>query len=98
MPSQKFQRKKEDFICTHCGTKIVGDGYTNHCSKCLWSRHVDINPGDRAANCQGMMKPMSVEVEGDKYYILHQCEVCGYKKRNQTKPEDNFEVILSLCS
>ena len=24
------------------------NGYTNHCSQCLWSKHVDINPGDRS--------------------------------------------------
>ena len=33
---------------------MKGNGYTNHCPKCLWSKHVDINPGDRGANEQAL--------------------------------------------
>jgi hypothetical protein len=58
-----FTKTVEDFVCEHCGEKVVGDGYTNHCPKCLWSKHVDINPGDRASECQGMMKPINVDVQ-----------------------------------
>ncbi|MBU3901416.1 RNHCP domain-containing protein, partial [Patescibacteria group bacterium] len=50
MQSKKFQRKIEDFVCGHCGPKIKGTGYTDHCPKCLWSQHVDVNPGDRQAD------------------------------------------------
>jgi hypothetical protein len=46
---RNFQRCKEDFRCGHCGHLERGDGYTNHCTACLWSAHVDIQPGDRAA-------------------------------------------------
>ena len=58
-----FQKTVEDFICEHCGNKVAGDGYTNHCPNCLWSKHVDVNPGDRAAICGGMMKAVKVETE-----------------------------------
>ena len=62
---RKFQRKKEDFICENCNKKVKGDGYTNHCPACLWSKHVDINPGDRLAECKGMMKPIGLDKKGD---------------------------------
>ena len=42
--AQNFKRKIEDFVCGNCGEKIKGDGYTNHCLQCLWSKHVDITP------------------------------------------------------
>jgi len=58
---KKFQRQKEDFVCGECGTTVSGTGYTNHCPQCLWSMHVDVNPGDRAAACGGMMEPKKVE-------------------------------------
>ena len=35
----------EDFECGHFGHSETGDGYANHCSVLLWSRHVDVMPG-----------------------------------------------------
>ena len=61
MTARSFQRRIENFVCEHCGEKVIGDGYTNHCPKCLWSKHVDVNPGDRMAHCGGMMKPEALE-------------------------------------
>ncbi len=97
MDSKKFIRTKEDFVCGHCGASVQGNGFTNHCPKCLWSKHVDINPGDRAAECQGLMQPVSVEKSGDTYSITHQCSICGYEKRNKVSPEDDFELVINLA-
>ena len=96
MQSKKFQRHKEDFICDRCGFIVTGDGYTNHCPKCLWSKHVDLAPGDRAAVCQGMMMPIGVEFKKDEYIIIHKCVRCGFRKKNKAAKEDNFEAILQL--
>jgi hypothetical protein len=98
METKKFQRTKEDFACEHCGFIIHGSGYTNHCPNCLWSKHVDINPGDRQATCQGMMEPIGVELKGGEYSILHRCVRCGFMRRNKTSKEDNFESLLQLSS
>ena len=56
-----FTKTVEDFNCAHCGAVVHGNGYTNHCPHCLYSRHVDNNPGDRLATCGGMMRPISDE-------------------------------------
>lgn len=96
--SRKFQRTTEDFACEKCGNSVRGSGYTNHCSKCLWSKHVDINPGDRLAKCQGLMEPIGIEVKGGGYVILHRCVICHSIKRNKASSGDNFEAILQLSS
>lgn len=94
--SRKFRRTKEDFVCRNCGVEIRGTGYTNHCPKCLWSLHVDENPGDRQALCKGLMEPSGVDMKDGQYVIIHRCLVCGAKKRNKMSPQDNFEAILEI--
>jgi hypothetical protein len=94
--SQKFQKKVEDFICEHCGEQVFGDGYTNHCPRCLWSKHVDINPGDRAATCGGLMVPEETVLEHGVQHLVHRCRRCGYIKKNKVSPQDNFEALLTL--
>ncbi len=95
---RQFQRTKEDFTCEQCGAFVRGSGYTNHCPQCLWSKHVDVNPGDRQAACQGRMQPISVDTSGGKYSILQRCTVCGHERRNKTSPDDSFEAILQVSS
>ena len=96
---KNFIRKKEDFVCEVCGAKVIGTGYTNHCPKCLWSKHVDQDvPGDRLATCQGLMEPAGVEFLHGKYTLIHRCQKCAKTSRNKTSSEDNFEKILYLSS
>ena len=71
--SATFIRKTEDFVCENCGQEVKGNGYTNHCPRCLYSKHVDINPGDRASDCGGLMKPVAVELRhGERIIIVPQ--------------------------
>ena len=96
----KFTRKIEDFVCEHCGAKIKGDGFTNHCPVCLWSKHVDLSPGDREASCQGMMEPVRIE-KGNRereYILVHRCVKCGYEKRNKTNDNDDFDELLKVTN
>ena len=95
---KNFTRRIEDFICDECGTFVKGNGYTNHCPECLSSKHVDINPGDRAATCQGTMYATAVEVKGAEQYIVHRCVVCGHTRRNKVSPNDNFNAILAASN
>lgn len=91
-----FKRRKEDFRCGQCGYLVEGNGYTNHCPKCLYSKHVDIYPGDRAAQCGGLMEPVGIELEKGEQQLIHRCLVCGHEKKNKTVPQDDFEALLSL--
>ena len=97
MASRKFQRRIEDFRCEHCGTFVKGDGYTNHCPKCLWSKHVDIHPGDRANTCGGLMRPIRTEGTVAAYSIVHDCVRCGATARNTFGKNDNVEALLDTA-
>ncbi|MDO8552689.1 MAG: RNHCP domain-containing protein [bacterium] len=94
---KRFQRKIEDFTCEHCGEKIIGDGYTNHCPHCLWSKHVDVNPGDRGSACGGMMKPVRIEGTVAAYFIIHKCIKCGVERRNIFGKKDSIEAMLDIA-
>ena len=94
----RFTKKKEDFTCAVCGEKVMGNGYTNHCPKCLSSLHVDINPGDRACDCGGIMLAIGLEHRNGRDYILHKCQKCGFERKNQTSPHDDFRAILALSN
>ncbi|MFZ2594064.1 MAG: RNHCP domain-containing protein [Minisyncoccia bacterium] len=91
-----FVRMKEDFVCEHCATAVKGDGYTNHCPKCLWSKHVDVYPGDRMSECGGMMKPTGAEIEKGEWILVNTCEKCGHKKRNRTHKSDSFDALAKI--
>lgn len=91
-----FIRTKEDFTCEKCGFFVEGSGYTNHCPKCLWSKHVDIDPGDRLATCQGLMEPVGVETRGREHFILHKCIICGHERPNGVAKEDDFGEVVRL--
>lgn len=95
---KKFSRFIEDFICEHCQKQVKGNGYTNHCPYCLYSKHVDQNPGDRSATCHGLMEPIAVEVKGDQYILTHRCQKCQTIKRNKSASNDDFSAILQLMA
>ena len=96
-PDTMFKRQVEDFQCAHCGVPVKGNGYTNHCPHCLYSKHVDIHPGDRKAECQGLMEPILLERESGEEKLTHRCLVCGHTKKNRVSAQDNFEALLVLA-
>ena len=95
---KRFTKRIEDFTCAHCGARVSGNGYTNHCPHCLYSRHVDNQPGDRASTCGGMVKPISVEKSGNDFIITHKCEKCGKVIRQHASENDDMDAIISLST
>ncbi len=93
-----FKKTKEDFKCQNCGFVTIGNGYTNHCPECLWSKHVDIFPGDRKNVCGGLMKPVNVIKKGKEYTIIHKCIVCGKEKLNKASKKDNFQILVQIAA
>jgi hypothetical protein len=93
-----FTRRKEDFVCEHCGAEVRGDGYTNHCPKCLWSKHVDRDPGDRAEECCGAMEPIALEGSTPAYRVVHRCRKCGALRRVDVSAEDDAEALIALSA
>ena len=93
MENAQFTRRTEDFDCEVCGTRVHGNGYTNHCPNCLASKHVDVNPGDRASECHGIMEPVGFQIKNGKEYLIHRCEKCGHTRPNKVSADDNREVV-----
>ena len=92
---------EESFICEHCNSKVEPLGYTarDHCPNCLYSKHVDINPGDRQEQCKGLLIPIGVESNRKaEYKIIYQCERCKAIKKNIAAKDDNRDLIIGLSS
>lgn len=96
MSDSKFKKKKEDFICENCGKEVVGSGFTNHCPACLYSKHVDIFPGDRAEVCGSLMEPISAGQDGGEWSIVHKCLKCGKMQKNKISKQDSFDEIIKI--
>ena len=97
LESKRFTKNDAGFVCVHCGQTVEPLGYTsrNHCPFCLWSRHVDVLPGDRANSCGGAMEPIRVEPDRRRgYVIVHRCTVCG--RTDVSNPELEFRYC-SRC-
>jgi len=95
----------EAFTCLHCGTQVAplaNGSVRNHCPACLWSRHVDENPGDRAADCGGALQPVRAESHPKKgWIIIHRCTECGMERRNKAALDDPhqpdaYDVLIDL--
>ena len=91
---KRFTMRDEEFICENCNknvTKLVKSS-RDHCPFCLYSKHVDINPGDRLNNCKGLLKPISIE----KFKIVYKCEKCNEIHKNIIADDDNMDLIIEL--
>ena len=96
---KKFNEIDEEFICEHCGKEVKPLGYScrNHCNYCLYSKHVDINPGDRKETCHGLLEPIGIEIDSKKgYVIIYKCKKCGQIRKNKAAKDDNIDLIIKL--
>ena len=95
---KQFNKLDEKFICEKCGKNVDKLNYSSrdHCPHCLYSKHVDINPGDRANECKGLLKPIGIEKFKDSYKIIYKCEKCGKEHKNIVAKDDDFNLIIDL--
>lgn len=77
--------RDEAFTCAHCGrdVPIGGKRPRDHCPWCLYSRHVDKVPGDRAETCGGLLVPLRLEPSKGSLDIIYRCQSCGASMRNR---------------
>ena len=106
MEDKRFKKNDEGFICKNCGKEVLPLGYTsrNHCPFCLCSLHVDINPGDRANSCGGILRPIQTLPDAKRgYIIIHRCDKCGATVRNRAAHEskvqpDDSDLLIKLTA
>ena len=98
---KNFTKRDEGFICKNCNKKVEKLGYTSrdHCPHCLCSLHVDILPGDRNETCHGLLRPISVELDSKKgYVIVFRCKKCGQIRKNKAAKDDNMDLLIKLTA
>lgn len=93
---------EESFTCRLCGRLVVsagaGSSHRNHCPNCLTSLHVDEEPGDRSADCGGVMEPIGVWVRrGGEWAVIHRCRRCGKLSSNRSAADDNPLKLMSIA-
>lgn len=95
---KKFTERNESFICENCGFEVSPLSYTSrdHCPNCLYSKHVDINPGDRSNSCKGLLIPQKIEKFKDTFKIIYTCEKCKQQHKNIIANDDNMDIIIEL--
>lgn len=106
MENKRFTKNDSSFICAHCGREVEPLGYSsrNHCPHCLWSLHVDINPGDRECGCGGGMEAVGALPDPRRgYIIIHRCTRCGEVRRCRAAHDakvqpDNIRLIIALTA
>lgn len=100
--SHKSRPGEGSFTCIRCKSHIAsasfGTRHRNHCPLCLWSRHLDEQPGDRSCPCRSPMEPISIEVRQDgEWAIIHRCSGCGLIRTNRVAGDDHTLSLLSLA-
>ena len=99
---KRFTMKDEEFICENCHSNVEKLNYTarDHCPYCLYSKHIDINPGDRQNTCLGLLKPISIEKFKNTYKIIYKCQKCNQIHKNIMATDDDYNKIieLSICN
>lgn len=93
---------KETFTCKVCGWPVTPEGagssHRNHCPNCLSSLHLDDQPGDRQADCGGIMDPVAVWVrKNGEWALVHRCRRCGTLHANRVAGDDNPLKLLSIA-
>lgn len=92
----------DHFTCKVCDRLVVpvgaGSDHRNHCPNCLSSLHLDLEPGDRAADCGGIMDPVGVWVrKNGEWAVIHRCRRCGALSSNRVAADDNPMKLMSIA-
>lgn len=57
-----------------------------------------MNPGDRASNCRGIMRPIATEYLRGEFSIIYICDKCGARHRVRAAQNDNRELLIAMAS
>ena len=89
------------FTCLNCSKfvsyKAPGTKNRNHCPYCLYSVHVDFEPGDRSNACLGLMPPKGkLEKPDGEEVLVNKCIKCGFERKNRVAGDDSTTLVHTL--
>ncbi len=92
--------RDENFVCENCNKEVTKLNYTarDHCPYCLYSKHLDIFPGDRLNECHGLLRPIGIEKFKNTYKIIYKCDKCNQLHKNIMADDDNMDMIIELST
>ena len=95
-----FTKNDDSFVCENCGRKVNTLSYTSrdHCPYCLYSKHIDINPGDRLNTCLGLLEPIGIEKYKNTYKIIYKCLKCKQLHKNIMANDDDMDEIINISN
>lgn len=95
---KRFNMIDESFVCENCNKEVKPLIYSarDHCPYCLFSKHVDILPGDRKNICCGLLEPMKIEKFKNTYKIIYKCQKCHLEHKNIMANDDDMNIIIEL--
>ena len=85
----------DSFTCRQCGRLVVSAGAgSGHRT----SLHLDIEPGDREADCGGLMEPIAVWIRNrGEWAVIHRCRRCGRLSSNRVAADDTPMKLMSIA-
>jgi predicted Zn-ribbon and HTH transcriptional regulator len=95
--TKRFTKNDNGFVCENCGFEVMPLLKTsrNHCPRCLCSIHIDVNPGDRASDCGGLLVPVFCEPDTKKGFVItHKCKKCGELRKNRAAIKTSAKETL----
>lgn len=92
----------EAFVCRVCGRTAVprARAASTEITARIASRACTSTsePGDRAADCGGIMDPIAVWVrKNGEWAIVHRCRICGALSSNRIAADDNPMKLMSMA-
>jgi protein-arginine kinase activator protein McsA len=87
----KMKKVVENFVCENCGFEMIGDGTTDHCSRCLWGKHVD-------EAVPGAMEPIKTSYQNDKFRIYYKCTKCNHDFWVNEGKNDNRDLLIEFST
>ena len=90
-----FIAREESFVCENCKKPVeplLKGTYRDHCPYCLYGKHVDdVGPGDRASTCKGLLKPIGIDQDTKRgFMILYTCLKCKKSSKNRAAFDDKI--------
>lgn len=98
--ARKFVKNNQGFRCIVCGADVFPhpSSSRDHCNRCLYSLHIDINPGDRTNPCQGILEPVGLDLKRGEKRIVYRCQECRAVVVNAVAPDDSEDKLLELAA
>ena len=93
-------RRDAAFRCAWCAALVEAGGgrVRDHCPRCLRGLHVDVVPGDRAADCGAVLEPVAMRLAGrDGVLVSWRCVACGHSYEGRAHPDDQLPATLDVA-